>query len=61
MPHCGSDALYRADLRHILLCAQRVVRASYRTGQTIHVDGGTHGAGGWYQDPRTGEYRLGPS
>jgi 3-oxoacyl-[acyl-carrier protein] reductase len=35
--------------------------ASYITGQTLHVDGGTHAAGGWYRDPRTGEYVLGPS
>ena len=35
--------------------------AGYITGQTIHVDGGTHAAGGWYRDPRTGEYRLGPA
>jgi 3-oxoacyl-[acyl-carrier protein] reductase len=34
--------------------------ASYITGQTIHVDGGTHAAGGWYHDPQTGEPRLGP-
>jgi 3-oxoacyl-[acyl-carrier protein] reductase len=33
--------------------------ASYLTGQTIHVDGGTHAASGWYRDPETGEYRLG--
>lgn len=35
--------------------------ASYITGQTIHVDGGTHAAGGWYHHPDTGEYALGPS
>lgn len=34
--------------------------ASYITGQTIHVDGGTHAAGGWYHNPQTGEYQLGP-
>src|ERR1700730_10528550 len=34
--------------------------ASYITGQTIHVDGGTHSAGGWYHDPRTGKPQLGP-
>lgn len=33
----------------------------YLTGQTLHVDGGTNAAGGWYHDPRTGDYRLGPS
>lgn len=35
--------------------------STYITGQTLHVDGGTHAAGGWYHDPRTGQYRLGPS
>lgn len=35
--------------------------SSYVTGQTIHVDGGTHAAGGWYHHPRTGEYSLGPT
>jgi 3-oxoacyl-[acyl-carrier protein] reductase len=34
--------------------------ASYLTGQTIHVDGGTHASSGWSHDPQTGEYRLGP-
>jgi 3-oxoacyl-[acyl-carrier protein] reductase len=33
----------------------------YITGQTIHVDGGTHAAGGWYHHPETGEYSLGPT
>lgn len=35
--------------------------SSYVTGQTIHVDGGTHAAGGWYPHPDTGVYALGPS
>lgn len=35
--------------------------ASYITGQTIHVDGGTHAASGWYHDPKTGAYSLGPT
>jgi 3-oxoacyl-[acyl-carrier protein] reductase len=35
--------------------------ASYITGQTIHVDGGTHAAGGWYHHPETGDYSLGPT
>jgi NAD(P)-dependent dehydrogenase (short-subunit alcohol dehydrogenase family) len=35
--------------------------SSYVTGQTIHVDGGTHAAGGWYPHPETGVYQLGPS
>ena len=35
--------------------------SSYVTGQTIHVDGGTHAAGGWYHDPATGDYVLGPT
>ena len=33
---------------------------SYVTGETIHVDGGTHAAGGWYQHPDTGSWMLGP-
>jgi len=35
--------------------------SSYVTGQTIHVDGGTHAASGWYHHPDTGDYVLGPS
>lgn len=35
--------------------------ASYSTGQTIDVDGGTHAASGWYHHPQTGEYSLGPT
>ena len=34
--------------------------ASYVTGVTLHVDGGTHAAGGWYSDPSGGGYILGP-
>ncbi len=34
--------------------------ASYLTGQTIHVDGGTVAAGGWYHHPQTGNFQLGP-
>jgi NAD(P)-dependent dehydrogenase (short-subunit alcohol dehydrogenase family) len=34
--------------------------ARYITGQTIHVDGGTQAAGGWYHDPDTGRDRFGP-
>ena len=34
--------------------------SSYLTGQTIHVDGGTQAASGWYHNPQTGEYQLGP-
>ncbi|OBF25396.1 SDR family oxidoreductase [Mycobacterium sp. ACS4331] len=34
--------------------------SSYITGQTLHVDGGTHAAGGWYHQPSTGDYVLGP-
>ncbi|HVT77115.1 MAG TPA: SDR family oxidoreductase [Acidimicrobiales bacterium] len=34
--------------------------SSYITGQTIHVDGGTFAAGGWYPHPDTGNYILGP-
>lgn len=35
--------------------------SSYITGETIHVDGGTQAASGWYHDPQTGDYQLGPS
>ncbi|MFV1365112.1 glucose 1-dehydrogenase [Mycolicibacterium elephantis] len=34
--------------------------AAYITGQTLHVDGGTHAAGGWYHHPQTGRPTLGP-
>jgi 3-oxoacyl-[acyl-carrier protein] reductase len=34
--------------------------ASYITGQTLHVDGGTQAASGWYHNPESGEYILGP-
>jgi 3-oxoacyl-[acyl-carrier protein] reductase len=34
---------------------------SYVTGQTLHVDGGTHAAGGWYHNPVDGSYVLGPA
>ena len=34
--------------------------ASYVTGITLHVDGGTHAAGGWYHDPAGSAYVLGP-
>ena len=35
--------------------------SSYVTGQTLHVDGGTAAAGGWYHHPDDGHYVLGPS
>lgn len=35
--------------------------SSYITGQTIHVDGGTAAAGGWYHHPDDGHYVMGPS
>ncbi|KUI26697.1 SDR family NAD(P)-dependent oxidoreductase [Mycobacterium sp. GA-2829] len=35
--------------------------ATYITGQTIHVDGGTQAAGGWYPHPETGAATLGPA
>src|SRR6476659_8402869 len=35
--------------------------SSYITGETIHVDGGTLAASGWYHHPQTGDYQLGPS
>jgi 3-oxoacyl-[acyl-carrier protein] reductase len=34
--------------------------ASYITGQTIHVDGGTQASSGWYHSPESGAYILGP-
>lgn len=34
--------------------------SSYITGQTIHIDGGTEAAGGWYHHPETGAFKLGP-
>lgn len=35
--------------------------SAYLTGQTLHVDGGTQASSGWYHDPQTGDYRLGPA
>jgi 3-oxoacyl-[acyl-carrier protein] reductase len=32
----------------------------YVTGVTLHVDGGTHAAGGWYRDPADETWTLGP-
>ncbi|HVH05315.1 MAG TPA: SDR family NAD(P)-dependent oxidoreductase [Myxococcota bacterium] len=34
--------------------------AAYVTGTTLHVDGGTHAAGGWYGSPDGSGYVLGP-
>jgi 3-oxoacyl-[acyl-carrier protein] reductase len=34
--------------------------SSYISGQTIHADGGTQAASGWYHNPQTGDYQLGP-
>lgn len=34
--------------------------ARYLTGETLHVDGGTHAAAGWYHHPRDGHYVYGP-
>jgi 3-oxoacyl-[acyl-carrier protein] reductase len=34
--------------------------SSYVTGQTIHVDGGTAAAAGWYAHPDDGRWTLGP-
>ena len=31
-----------------------------KRGETLHVDGGTHAAGGWYRDPADGAWTLGP-
>ncbi len=35
--------------------------SAYVTGQTVHVDGGTAAAGGWYHHPDDGHYVLGAS
>jgi NAD(P)-dependent dehydrogenase (short-subunit alcohol dehydrogenase family) len=35
--------------------------SSYVTGQTIHVDGGTQAASGWYRHQVSGDYVLGPA
>lgn len=35
--------------------------SAYVTGQTIHVDGGTHAAAGWYHHPDRDGYALGPT
>jgi 3-oxoacyl-[acyl-carrier protein] reductase len=35
--------------------------ASYITGQTIHVDGGTQAAGGWYHTPKRAATSSGPA
>ena len=35
--------------------------SSYVTGQTLHVDGGSDAARGWYHHPSDGHYILGPS
>ena len=35
--------------------------SSYVTGQTIHVDGGTSAAMGWYHHPDDGHYVYGPT
>ena len=35
--------------------------ASYITGQTIHVDGGTQASSGWYHKPGTGRIHFGPA
>ena len=32
----------------------------YVTGETLHVDGGTHASAGWYHHPRDGRYVYGP-
>ncbi len=32
----------------------------YLTGETLHVDGGTHASAGWYHHPRDGRYVYGP-
>jgi 3-oxoacyl-[acyl-carrier protein] reductase len=33
--------------------------SGYVTGQTLHVDGGTSAAAGWYHHPETGDYTYG--
>jgi 3-oxoacyl-[acyl-carrier protein] reductase len=34
--------------------------STYVTGVTLHVDGGTHAAAGWYRDPQGSGWILGP-
>ncbi|MBM4269011.1 MAG: glucose 1-dehydrogenase [Deltaproteobacteria bacterium] len=34
--------------------------SGYLTGETLHVDGGTHASAGWYHHPRDGHYVYGP-
>jgi 3-oxoacyl-[acyl-carrier protein] reductase len=34
--------------------------AGYVTGVTLHVDGGTRAASGWYRDPDSGRWVIGP-
>ncbi|MCW5889961.1 MAG: glucose 1-dehydrogenase [bacterium] len=34
--------------------------ARYVTGVTLHVDGGTHAAGGWWREPADEQWLLGP-
>ncbi|MFI5040900.1 MAG: SDR family oxidoreductase [Acidimicrobiales bacterium] len=38
-----------------------LMRNTYVTGITLHVDGGTHAAGGWYRNPDGPGFLLGPS
>ena len=39
-------------------CLPRRSLSSYVTGQTLHVDGGTQAASGWYHRPETGRLRA---
>ena len=36
------------------------VLSRYVTGESLHVDGGSHGSGGWYHHPDDGRYVYGP-
>lgn len=68
----GDEALERARLNVPLgrlgepsdLAGAAVFLASdmsrYLTGETLHVDGGTHASSGWYHDPDDGHYVYGP-
>ena len=65
LPESASDMIPMRRAGHVDEMAGAAVflasdMSSYITGQTIHVDGGTQAASGWYHNPQTGDYQLGP-